>query len=165
MVVGLLPRNTRLFAPDGVGSGSGSSDGVAQVRAALQSCYQANKGDCSGFLKAVMDQLGNANTGDPMANDFAARVRAGSDGWTKLAGSAAAEQCAADGQLVIGALEGRFSNQTHGHVVIVVPGDGPYPTAWWGSLGGQPGQNKTINWAWTHQALPNVVFGAQDLPG
>jgi hypothetical protein len=163
MLVGAYPR-TLLYAPDGVGSAGGAStNGAAEVLAALNSCYAAHTNDCSGFLKAVMNKLGISYDGDPMANDFAAMLQNGTGGWQPLSGGPQAAQSATAGNLVIGAL----AAQPHGHVVIVVPGPlnrGLYPTAWWGSLGGTPGKNQTINYAWRLSDLPDVMFGAQPVP-
>jgi hypothetical protein len=47
-----------------------------------------------------------------------------------------------------------------------VPGPlahGKYPTAWWGSLGGSPGQNQTINWAWTEADRDKVSYASHDV--
>jgi hypothetical protein len=55
----------------------------------------------------------------------------------------------------------------HGHVVVVVAGElnrGRYPTAFWGSLGGPTGENKTINNAWTPQDRDNVTYAAHTIP-
>jgi hypothetical protein len=160
-------RNSVLLAPDGVGGGSAGTDGALKVMAALKSCYQANTGDCSGFLKAVMRQLEIPYSGNPMADDFYAMLVNGTGGWERLGGGPEAAARAGAGDLVIGALDGPTAHQTHGHVVIVVPGPlnrGSYPTAWWGSLGGTPGKNQTINWAWKADVLPKVLFGAQPVP-
>ena len=35
---------------------------------------------------------------------------------------------------------------------------GRYPAAWWGSLGGQPGQDETVNFAWTEADRDRVTY-------
>ena len=114
--------------------------------------YQAHIGDCSGFADAVAKAVGVGLTGN--ADTITDTLRAGADGWTVLADGVAAATAATAGKLVIGGLKGseQATPDAHGHVVVVVPGPlnrGKYPTAWWGSLGGSPGKNQTINWAWT----------------
>ncbi|MET1257375.1 hypothetical protein [Aliikangiella maris] len=55
--------------------------------------------------------------------------------------------------------------QPHGHVAIVVPGPlahGKYPTAYWGSLGGVPKKNTTINWSWNKKDRDNVIYACRN---
>ena len=127
--------------------------------------FDAHKGDCSGFAKAVAQELGVPLVGD--ANAIADLLAAPRDGWVRLGGGAAAAAAAAN-QLVIAGLRGNLQEHpsAHGHVVVVIPGPlarGAYPMAWWGSLGGNPGQDKTINWAWTAADRDKVVYAAHPL--
>jgi len=133
---------------------------------ACQANYDAHKGDCSGFARAVAAALGVTLAGD--ANQIADTMRNGTDGWVPLAGGAAAGAAAAS-KLVIGGLRGDQQRQpnAHGHVVVVVPGElnrGLYPTAFWGSLNGTPAENKTVNWAWTEQDRDKVAYAAHTIP-
>ena len=135
------------------------------VKAACTKHYEAFKGDCSGFAKAVAKDVGVTLTGD--ANGIADTLRAGTGGWQMLADGNAAVAAAAN-RLVIAGLRGdkQAHASVHGHVVVVVPGPlahGKYPTAWWGSLGGTPAQDKTINWAWTGQDRDHVVYAAHTI--
>lgn len=130
---------------------------------ACQANYQAHIGDCNGFARAVATAVGVALAGN--ADRITDVLRSAADGWTALADGTAAAAAAANGQLVIGGLKGseQATPDPHGHVVVVVPGPlahDAYPTAWWGSLGGNPGQNKTVNWAWTAADRDNVSYAA-----
>ena len=133
---------------------------------ACQGNFAAHQHDFSGFACAVAAALGVPLAGN--ANQIADIVRTGSDGWQPLADGVAAAAAAAD-RLVIAGLRGdaQAKPDAHGHVVVVVAGDlnrGRYPTAYWGSLGGPSGENKTINNAWTEQDRDNVAYAAHTIP-
>jgi hypothetical protein len=137
---------------------------VDAVKAACAANYDAWKGDCSGFAKAVAAALGVQLAG--MANDIVNTLRAADGIWTPLANGPAAAAAAAGGLLVLAGLRGDelAAPQVHGHVVVVVKG-APlnrdlYPFAYWGSLGAQPGYDQTINWAWTLDDLPKVSYAS-----
>jgi hypothetical protein len=54
----------------------------------------------------------------------------------------------------------------HGHVVIVVDGSlahDAYPSAYWGGLGGQPGRNQTLNFAWTVADRDRISYAEHGL--
>ena len=138
------------------------------VVAACQANYQAHIGDCSGFARAVAAAVGVPLAG--LADQIVDVLRAGADGWTVVADGIAAATAATNGQLVIGGLKGseQAHPDPHGHVVVVVPGPlahNAYPTAYWGSLRGNPGADKTINWAWTAADRDNVSYAAHDVAG
>ena len=127
--------------------------------------YEAHKGDCSGFARAVARDLNVPLTG--MANEIADTLAAGTDGWEVLPDGPAAAAAASD-RLVIGGLRGdqQAKPSPHGHVVVVVPGAlnrDKYPKAWWGSLAGRPDKDKTINWAWSEADRDNVVYAAHTI--
>lgn len=127
--------------------------------------HETHKADCSGFARAVAQDVGVTLTG--MANQIVDTLAAGSDGWEVLPDGAAAAQAAQD-RLVIGGLRGDRQAQpaAHGHVVVVVPGPlnrGRYPTAWWGSLAKDPRSNETINWAWSVADRDKVVYAAHSV--
>ncbi len=137
-----------------------------RVIAACEACYAANQGDCSAFARAVAGQLGVALAGD--ADQIVDTLRTSPE-WTPLANAVAAARAAANGDLVIAGLKGaeQAVPNAHGHVVVVV--DGPlahdaYPTAYWGSLGGQPGKDQTLNWAWTAADRDHVSYSQHALP-
>ncbi len=124
--------------------------------------YDAHKLDCSGFARAVAKDVGVELVG--LANQIVDTLATESDGWERLDNGAQAAE-AAKSRLVLAGLRGddQTKPDPHGHLVVVVPGPlnrGKYPTAWWGSLAGNPRQNETINWAWTEQDRDKVVYAA-----
>jgi hypothetical protein len=135
----------------------------------VQACeanFQANKTACNFFVEAVGKAVGVTITGN--ADEITNVLRAGTNGWSVLANGVAAAAAAGQGKLVVGGLKGsqQARPDPHGHVVVVVPGPlahGKYPTAWWGSLGGSPGQNQTINWAWTEADRDKVSYASHDV--
>ncbi|MEJ0020917.1 MAG: hypothetical protein WDN25_31090 [Acetobacteraceae bacterium] len=136
------------------------------VKAACEACFAANKGDCSAFARAVAARLDVPLAG--LADAIADVLRSG-PGWTPLPDGVAAAASARDGKLVLGALKGKEQAHpnAHGHVVVVV--DGPlareaYPSAYWGSLGGTPAQDKTVNFAWVAEDRDRVSYAAHDIP-
>jgi len=137
------------------------------VKDACEACFDAHSGDCSGFARAVAQQLGITLTG--LANDIVDTIRAAAP-WTMLADGVAASQQAASGKLVIGGLKGseQANPDPHGHVVVVVAGQplahGKYPFAYWGRLGGVGEKDQTVNWAWNINDRDNVTYAAHDLP-
>ena len=140
----------------------------ADVKTACEACYDAHVGDCSGFARAVAQQMGVALEG--MADRIVDVLRTSKDGWTALANGTAAAAAATAGQLVIGGLKGseQAHPDPHGHVVVVVEGPlahNAYPSAYWGSLGGDPAKDKTINWAWTTADRDKISYAAHDIAG
>jgi hypothetical protein len=140
----------------------------AVVRAACVANFAAHTKDCSGFVKAVGAQIGVPLAG--LANDIVDTIRAGGD-WVALADGAAAAAAANNGQFVVAGLRGdeQAKADVHGHVVVVVagpldPAHGKYPHGYWGSLGGAPGSDQTLNFAWNVADRDNVTYAAHDLP-
>ncbi len=136
-----------------------------RVREACEACFDANRGDCSGFVHAVAKQLEVTIEGS--ANEIVDMIRSERE-WRPLSDGVAAAQSAAAGKLVVGGLRGeeQFQHSNHGHVVIVVDGPlahGRYPSAYWGSLGGQPAKFETVNWAWTEHDRDRVTYAEHDL--
>ena len=143
------------------------SSGGDRVTAACEACFDAHKNDCSGFARAVADQLGVTLVGN--ADQIVATLSAGGT-WTPLGDGAAAAASAHAGKLVIAGLKGadQAHPSAHGHVVVVVDGPlarGRYPTAYWGRLGGVGEEHKTINFAWTAEDRDRVSYAAHDLMG
>ena len=139
------------------------------VVAACQANFARNAGNCSGFVRAVAADLGIAIDPNANADGITDTLRAGPP-WAVLADGLSAADAAADGKFVVAGLRGdeQAKPDEHGHVVVVVAGPlahDKYPTAWWGSLGGHPGQGQTLNWAWNTQDRDNITYAAQDLPG
>jgi hypothetical protein len=139
-----------------------------RVISACTANYAAHTGDCSGFARAVAAACGVALAGN--ADQIVNVLRGDSGGWTPVSNGLAAAAAAAAGKLVIGGLKGseQAAPDPHGHVVVVVEGPlahDAYPTAYWGSLGGNPGAGKTINWAWTVADRDRVSYAAHDITG
>ena len=64
------------------------------------------------------------------------------------------------GYLVVAGLK----KPRNGHVVIIMPNSHkPYPTAYWGRLGGIGRKNQTINWSWNRSDLAQVQYFARQL--
>ena len=136
-----------------------------RVRDACEACFDAHKNDCSGFARAVAEQLGVTLVG--LADQIVDTLRGGGE-WTPLDDGVAAAASARDGKLVVAGLKGseQAHPDAHGHVVVVV--DGPlahdkYPSAYWGRLGGVGDKDKTINWAWTADDRDKVSYAAHDI--
>jgi hypothetical protein len=137
-----------------------------RVRDACEANYAAHTADCSGFVKAVGTALGVTLTG--LANDIVATLQTGGD-WAPLTDGVAAAKAADSGKFVVAGLRGdaQAVPNVHGHVVVVVAGaplaHGLYPFAYWGSLGGTPGKNETLNYAWTIQDRDKITYAAHDI--
>ena len=134
-----------------------TSQSSQQIINACESEFSAHIADCSGFAKAVANDLGVSLTG--MANDIVDQIQASP--WMLLKDGIEAKGKADLGYFVIGGLK----DTPHGHVVVVVmgpldPGNNKYPTAYWGSLRGAQfaGKNKTVNWAWDKVDRDQVIY-------
>jgi hypothetical protein len=136
-----------------------------RVKDACEREYDAHKGDCSGFARAVGAEVGVPIAG--LADQMVNMLRAGG-AWRPIADGPAAAARARAGKLVLAGLRGdeQFHHSNHGHVVVVVDGPmahGRYPTAYWGSLGGTPAKFETINWAWTDHDRDRVSYAEHDV--
>ncbi|MGC4085940.1 MAG: hypothetical protein QM736_28385 [Vicinamibacterales bacterium] len=133
-----------------------SSTPALSTRAIVAACearWDANKGDCSGFVRAVAADLGITIRG--LANDIVDQMASGP--WVKVASGSDAKRQADLGRFVLGGLKAKG----HGHVVVVVAGPlakGQYPTAYWGRLGGEGRKATTINWAWNADDRDLVTY-------
>ena len=135
-----------------------------EIKQACETAWDANKSDCSGFVRAVATKLGLALDGN--ADAIVDRIRHPASGWSN-GGPLFAQRQAELGQLVIGGLRGadQVHPDAHGHVVVVVAGPldpqhGKYPHAYWGRLGSVGMKDATINLAWREVDRDNVVYGA-----
>jgi hypothetical protein len=129
--------------------------------------YPATKDDCNKFVKAVSADLGVTlfQPGDD-ADQIVQRMRDAN--WMRLSDGVAAKTKADSGAYVIAGLKGADHNppHDHGHVAVVVSGplaSGKYPTGYWGSLGGTPGRDQTLNFAWNAADRDNVEYYAHDV--
>lgn len=140
------------------------TDPAQRIIDACEAAFEANKGDCNKFVKAVAAKFNIQITGN--ANAITDAIQGA--GWTRLADGSAAAAKAARGHLVIGGLKGadQANPSGHGHVVVVVKGarqQGKYPKAYWGRLGGSGSKNKGVNWAWRKADRDNVKYGAKTI--
>ena len=135
-----------------------------KVRAACEAEWDANKSDCSAFVRAVASRIGASVSGN--ADEITSSLTAGGP-WNKLIDGPAAASAAHQGLLVVAGLKGadEASPSQHGHVVVVVDGPlnrGKYPRAYWGRLGGVGAKDQTINWAWKEGDRDNVTYASYD---
>lgn len=115
------------------------------VVSACKHNFQAHKSDCSGFVKAVAEELKILPKLLGQANDIVDQIQR--TPWLPCADGREAARRAAEGKFVIGGLK----EQGNGHVVIVTPGPlshGKYPRAYWGTLGGVGKEDTNVNYAW-----------------
>lgn len=136
-----------------------------RVREACEACFDAQKGDCSGFARTVAAQLGVNLHG--LADQIVDTLRTSPD-WHSLPDGTAAANSAQAGKLVMAGLKGseQAIPNPNGHVVVVVTGalaGNAYPCAYWGSLGGQPGRDETLDWAWRAGDRDRVSYATHDI--
>lgn len=137
-----------------------------RVKDACEACFDAHKGDCSGFVRAVGTSLGVTITG--LANEITDALSAGGP-WRELDDGVAAAASAAAGKFVVAGLRGdeQATPDAHGHVVVVVAGQPlaheAYPFGYWGRLGGVGSKNTTINFAWNANDRDNVTYAERDI--
>jgi hypothetical protein len=127
--------------------------------------WDANKSDCSGFVKAVSNALGVTlfSAGDNADAIMEKLSTAG--GWNLIGDLPTVESDAAAGMYVVAGLKSGDFNppRNNGHVVVVVNGDDPnhpgYPIAYWGTLGGVGQKDSSIRNSFTPNTdLPNVKY-------
>ncbi len=115
--------------------------------------WESNKKNCSGFIKAVAKEL--TITVHGQANDIVDAIQ--KPLWKTIESGLQAQLHAANGMFVVAGLK----SDPHGHVVVIVDGQlshGKYPSAYWGSLGGVPKKNTTINWSWNKADRDKVIY-------
>jgi hypothetical protein len=132
------------------------------VRESCEKHFEAYKNDCSGFVAAVAGDFGIRLI--PPANAIVRQLQ--ELPWLSLGHDGSrAKTFADDGWLVIA---GKENAGGHGHVAVVVSGPlalGKYPTAYWGSLGGTPRKEATINWSWRADDRDEVLYAAYAIGG
>lgn len=141
-----------------------SDDLKQKVIKACELQFEAQKSNCSGFVKSVAKELNITLTGQ--ADNIVDTING--DGWNKLGkGKGADAKAKADsGEFVIGGLKSNEHDpkRTNGHVVVIVSGGlahKKYPTGYWGSLGGPSGKNQTINFSWNNKDRDNVFYSSK----
>jgi hypothetical protein len=122
----------------------------SRVIDACEKHWDAHNDDCSGFVKAVAQELGFILKGD--ANEIYTQMLRSP--WKPLGGSGVEAERQSQMGFVLAALRDRGRSDSgednHGHVVVVVPGSlahGKYPHAYWGKLFGVGKKNETLNFA------------------
>ena len=134
----------------------------------IDSCenvWDANKGDCNHFVKAVAEQLGvTAFAAGDNADAICDKLAAAGD-WTSTTNLVVVEQNASAGQFIIAGLKAADFTppRNNGHVAVVVKGDDVahpgYPLAYWGKLGGAGEKDKSIRLSFIPDIdLPNVTY-------
>lgn len=128
---------------------------------ACEAKWNTWKSDCSGFLKAVAQELGVAMSAG-QANGIVDWLD-NSSTWLRLGtDKASANLHANQGFFVVGGSK----SSGHGHVAIIVSGgSSARPNGYWGRLGTIGKKNESITWSWGQAALPDVKFYAIRLPG
>jgi hypothetical protein len=120
--------------------------------------WDTYKKNCSGYVKAIASDLGITLTGQ--ANNIVDQIQKAP--WKVLKSGIEAKVQATNGMFVVAGLK----SDAHGHVVVVVPGTlahGKYPTAYWGSLGGVPKKNATLNWSWNKTDRDKVIYACRSV--
>jgi hypothetical protein len=130
-----------------------------------ENSWDANKSDCSGFVKAVSNALGvtlfsAGDNADAIVDKLSTAA-----GWNLIGDLPTVESDAAAGMYVLAGLKSGDFNppRANGHVAVVVNGDDPnhpgYPMAYWGTLGGVGQKDSSIRNSFTPNTdLPNVKY-------
>jgi len=144
----------------------------------IDACKEAwnddTKADCNKFVKAVASALGHPDFGagefaNDIAADFADTNWLSTNGWSSVAGAAAAKTEADKGRLVVGAISGGnyVPPVDHGHVVVVVSSadlfKSKYPYAYWGKLNSVGEQNAPVTHAFNAASVDKVIYAARDV--
>jgi hypothetical protein len=134
-----------------------------KVQQACEDLFASNSDDCNKFVKAVA-----ANFGIPLVGNADAIVSTiQAMPWNYIGNDLAAAKTASDfasqGKLVVAGLTASELGDSHGHVVVVVPGvlvNGLYPHAYWGSISaGKAARDQGVNFAFQHPFCDQVKYG------
>jgi hypothetical protein len=135
--------------------------------------WDANKGDCNHFVKAVADALG-VTLFSPGDNAELSYKLGNASGWSLIPSTpdlSTVEADASTGQFIIAGLKSSDFNppRNNGHVVVVVKGDDGahpgFPLAYWGKLGGVGAKDSSIRNSFIPDVdLPNVKYYGSVLP-
>ncbi len=125
------------------------------IFALAEASWDANKTDCSGFVRAVALAAGVPLGG--MANNLVDYWNA-APGWIKLGNkSFLASQMAEQGYLVVAGEK----HTPHGHVVVVVPGsEHGHAMGYWGQLHRIGLRDASLSKAWRPADLKKVQYFA-----
>lgn len=126
-----------------------------QIKGFCEAEWDKWKSDCSGFVKAVAQDIGVPLSGQ--ANDIVDFLEQ-SVAWEKLGtdGAAAIRYATMDYFVIAG-----LKASPNGHIAVVVKSPPQvYPVGYWGRLGSAGRKNTTLNWSWTHADLAKVRYYA-----
>lgn len=152
--------------PDG--RGGYGSEKRGKIIQACEKHWPENADNCSGFVKAVAEELGVTLSGQ--ANDIYEQISAAP--WGVLGegthGASLAGLVAQEGRLVVAAKKA----SQNGHVAIVVDLFGQYrdsvqrgkAVAYWGRLHSVGKQYTQITKSWNEADLQNVKYAYIDIP-
>jgi RHS repeat-associated protein len=123
--------------------------------------WDKHKNNCSGFVKAVAENLGIHLKGN--ANQIVDQIQ--KEPWKSTKKGRTAKEKADQGKFVVGGTKGK----SHGHVVAIVSGpldrSGQYPKGYWGYLNvDNARENTSINYSWDRSQRDNVTYGYIDIP-
>ncbi len=141
----------------------------SRVIAACTKHWAKNQGDCSAFVRAVVQELGFSLNGN--ANQIHEQISAAP--WVRIGvgkeAAAIAGVTAGEGKLVIAAR----ADKPNGHVAVVVDYRNAFDSysevdrkkavAFWGSLHSVGAEYERITRSWTAAALAEVLFAYQPL--
>ena len=133
------------------------SDISAKIINACEKYWDQYQSDCSGFVKAVANEVGIVLSGQ--ANDIVDQIQ--QIPWKSLATGYEASINAEVGLVIAG-----LKANPNGHVAVVVPGDlahAKYPVGYWGRLGGGGRKNTTLNWSWNKTDRDKVFYALKTL--
>jgi hypothetical protein len=136
--------------------------------------WDANKGDCNHFVKAVADALGVTLFSSGDNADAIMDKLANAPGWSLIPNTPDLSTVEADaslGEFIIAGLKSGDFNppRNNGHVVVVVKGDDSahpgFPIAYWGKVGGIGAKDSSIRNSFIPDVdLPNVKYYGTVLP-
>ncbi len=135
-----------------------NNENAKKVVRACEKCWEANKGDCNKFLKAVAAELNVDDfKADQNADDIIEFLERAEKGWTVLTvgDHAAGHTHAAEGRFVVAGMKSTDMKQKHGHVCVVTSGElvrsgadmVDYPRGYWGTLGGMGKKCEGMNYS------------------
>ena len=147
-------------------------DGQKVIKS-CESNWDANKADCSKVCQNRGRRVESCTIpADSNADKIVEYLETSKD-WTSLPkGDGNKAKTEADGgKFVIGGMKAKdlMPAQKHGHVLVVVSGPldpthKKYPTAYWGTLGGEGKKKSTVNYAFRKEDRDRVEYFSRTLP-
>lgn len=138
------------------------SSGQKKIIDACEKHWNAHKSDCSGFAKAVANELGielpNVKA-DPIIDWISEWSRAS---WWEIGTPIRAGAYAEEGYFVLACLTSAKSGRENGHVAVVTSGHksahSKYPRGYWGAYKSIGAKNDTINWSFPKEHMDKVTY-------